>query len=315
MSLSLKDASLYFDKAIEIASNFGDEAIVRWEAIVSIAKRSCVSNENQPEMAHRFMRCAELIGETVAREKHWDRNEALKTCFMLSPQYAFSVANRWKERQIGWNEEQLVALANSALNSDQLTPDIIWSLSSFSWSYMGYIDFVSKCIDKEPSPLKKQIMFAHLVRDLRVRDVKGKDWEIVGETASKNKLNNSEISTYTKLNRLDKHTKANTSYTMSIEEDAEEYDWSAIYGNFDILTVEGFRDAFELSTTTNKYMESDRFWSGCYSNLSSRTVGDFLDILKVSEFLDFYDIKNSLKLFPTEWKRKKNQLSNKLGVT
>ncbi|TOB84363.1 hypothetical protein CGJ96_24650, partial [Vibrio parahaemolyticus] len=56
MSLSLKEASLYFNKAIEIASNFGEEAVVRWESIVSIAKRSCANKNNKPEMAHRFMR-------------------------------------------------------------------------------------------------------------------------------------------------------------------------------------------------------------------------------------------------------------------
>ena len=303
MYLSLNDASLYFDKAIEIASNFGEEAVIRWESLVSIAKRSCVDNNNAPEIAHRFMRCAELIGETVAREKHWNRNDALNTCFMLSPQYAFSVANRWKERQIGWSDRQLVALANSALNSDQLTPDIVWSLSAFSWDY-GYIEFVSKCIDKEISPPKKQIMFDHLVRDLRIRDIRGKDWKVVEKTAARNNLNNAELCNITQLNCLDKCSESSSLSARPIKEDTEEYDWNSIYGSFDILTVQGFRSAFEKNAIANKYRESDRFWNGCYSNLSSRNVGVFLDILKTAEFLDFYDIKNSLKLFPAEWKEK-----------
>ncbi len=302
MSLSLNDASLYFDKAIEIASNFGEEAVVRWESIVSIAKRSSASKNNAPEMAHRFMRCAELIGETVTREKHWDRNDALSTCFMLSPQYAFSVANRWKDRQVGWNERQLVALANSALNSDQLTPDIVWSLSAFSWDY-GYIEFVSNCIDKEVSPQNKQIMFDHLVRDLRAKDIRGGDWETVEKTASRNKLNNSELCNITHLKSLDKRSES-SSFVEPRTEDTEEYNWNAIYGNFDILTVQGLRSAYEKSVTTNKYWESDRFWNGCYNKLSSRNVLEFFDILKSAEFLDFYDIRNSLKSFPTEWKAK-----------
>lgn len=303
MSLSLRDASLYFDKAIEIASNFGEEAVIRWEAIVSIAKRSCVDKNNAPEIAHRFMRCAELIGETVAREKHWNRNDALNTCFMLSPQYAFAVANRWKERQIGWNDRQLVALANSALNSDQLSPDIVWSLSAFSWDY-GYIEFVSKCIDKEIDPLKKQVMFDHLVRDLRIRDIRGEDWNIVENTAVRNNLNNIELRNVVRLNKFDNNSKSGYLGELSVKEDIEEYDWNASYESFDILTVQGLKSAFEKSSLINKYTESDRFWHGCYRKLSSRNVSDFLEILKTAEFLDFYDVRNSLKLFPAEWKEK-----------
>ncbi|MBM5179100.1 hypothetical protein HYN78_17990 [Vibrio parahaemolyticus] len=300
MSLSLKEASLYFNKAIEIASNFGEEAVVRWESIVSIAKRSCANKNNKPEMAHRFMRCAELIGETVAKEKYWDRNDAVNTCFMLSPQYAFSVASRWKDRQIGWSERQLVALANSALNSNQLTPDIVWSLSAFSWDY-DYIEFVSNCIDQEVNPQKKQIMFDYLVQDLRARDVRGTDWKIVEKTASRNKLNNAELCNLTHLKILEKRSESGSLMSQR-KEDTEEYDWNSIYGNFDLLKVQGLRSAFEKSATTNKYWESDRFWNGCYSKLSSRNVVEFLDVLKSAEFLDFYDIRNCLKFFPTEWK-------------
>ena len=69
---SLSEASAYFNSAIESVSQFGDEIVDRWESVVSAA-REAISSAAKPVLAYRFIRCAELVGERVAREKHWDR--------------------------------------------------------------------------------------------------------------------------------------------------------------------------------------------------------------------------------------------------
>ena len=95
LSVSLNDAAFYFDEALNKASDFGDEGVIRWEALSAIAKRSSISGLSNPELAHRYMRCAEMIGDSVTKEKHWNRYDAISTCFQLSPESTFSVLSRW----------------------------------------------------------------------------------------------------------------------------------------------------------------------------------------------------------------------------
>ena len=59
------DAAAYFHDAIEAVSKFGDELLYRWEAVASLANRVAECRHTLPEMAYRFMRCAELTGDYV----------------------------------------------------------------------------------------------------------------------------------------------------------------------------------------------------------------------------------------------------------
>jgi hypothetical protein len=302
LPLSFQDAAVYFDQAIEIASNFGQEAVERWGAIVSIAERSSESQKNNSEAAHRFMRCAELIGETVAKEKYWDRNGALETCFMLSPKYAFSVVSRWKERGVGWHEKQIVTLANCVLHSGLVAPDIAWCLSAFSWEY-GRTTFISECIDKVADRDKQKTIFDSLVRDLRVKDSRGKCWDKIAQVSENHNFSHSELS-HIGLLRLPNNDNFRSKTNLVNEECKEEYNWQEVYGEFNILSSDGFSRAFEKCEGIKGYKERERFWTGCYSTLTSRTVGSFLGVVVSSEYLDFYDIRSCFKAFPEDWKLK-----------
>ena len=162
------DTASYFDEALSKASNFGQEGVVRWEALSSIAKRSAQSGGSNPELAHRYMRCAEMIGDSIAREKYWDRNDSVSTCFQLSPESVFPILNRWKDRCIGWSDRQMYPLAHSAIDSKLTTFSSLWALSSFSWEF-GLFEFLEKCLTKKPNKLNRQRMLDCYIRDLRIK--------------------------------------------------------------------------------------------------------------------------------------------------
>ena len=147
LPISRDDAAIYFDYAIEAVSKFGDELVQRWEAITALAKRSAEGGHSSPEMAYRFIRCAELIGDNVAREKHWDRNEAIRICAQLSPVSALAALSRWRDRDVGWFDWQLPALAAEIVTANFVSPSVGWSLSAFFEDY-GLDDFASLCIEK-----------------------------------------------------------------------------------------------------------------------------------------------------------------------
>jgi hypothetical protein len=111
------DAAAYFDLAIDAVSKFGDEIVQRWDAVVAAANRSAEGGRGSPEIAYRFIRCAELIGDNVAREKHWNRDEAFVVCARLNPASALLALSRWRDRDVGWFADQLPVLAREFVSS------------------------------------------------------------------------------------------------------------------------------------------------------------------------------------------------------
>ena len=146
------DAAVYFDYAIEAVSKFGDEIVQRWEAGAALAERSAEGGHTSPEMAYRFIRCAELVGDNVAREKYFDRYGAVRLCARLSPASALAALSRWRDRDVGWFNRQLPALAIEIVISSSLSSSAAWSLSAF-FDEDELDDFASLCIEREPSQL------------------------------------------------------------------------------------------------------------------------------------------------------------------
>lgn len=158
------DASAYFDSAIEVVSKFGDEMVQRWNAVAALASHSADGGYTTPQIAYRFFRCAELIGDNVAREKYWDRDEAVRICAKLSPVSALAGLSRWNDREVGSFYQQLSALANELVVSGFISPSAGWSLSAFFDSY-GLDDFASLCIEKEKSTVRRQDILDSAILD------------------------------------------------------------------------------------------------------------------------------------------------------
>lgn len=299
---SNQDAQYYYDRAINAASYLGNEAVSRWEAIVSIAKKSAEEHISRPQVAHRFIRCGEMIGEKVTREKYWDRDDALHTCFQLSPEIAFAVTNRWRERHIGRPDQQIVELANSALSSNLIASSTLWSLSAYSWE-TGLFEFCRSCIQKESSVTNKQIIFNDLIHDLRINNSRGKIWKQIDEFAIESHLDFSERA---ELDFLFEDGQEHQSSTGSFQHksDDQHYDWDSYFGKFDILSLKGLEEAIGIYKDGRRYHRNDDFWRGCFAKATSKNAIIFFDILLEIESLDFYDYHYLLKLIPDVWKEK-----------
>jgi hypothetical protein len=192
LPISRADAATYFDLAIEAVSKFGDEIVERWEAVVAVAKRTAEGGHVAPELAYRFMRCAELVGDNVAREKHWDRNNAVKVCARLCPTSAFAALSRWRDRDVGWFDRQLPALAYEVVRSKVLSPSVGWSLSAFEGCYQDE-DLAVLCIENEPDAARRQHILNAAIRDLRLGDTSENSWKKVDSVAQRFSLENTEL--------------------------------------------------------------------------------------------------------------------------
>jgi hypothetical protein len=302
------DASVYFEEAVNIVSKFGDEIVRRWEAVVSLAKHACNSNSVSNELAYRFIRCAEVVGKYVSREKYWDRSEAIAVCTRMSSGTGISALSRWRDRDIGRFEYQLEALLFELVQTSKISPSAGWAFSRF-FSYHQLTHLLSLCLENEPEIETKQKIFADAVHLLQVEGTTAEYWKQMQQIASEQNIQNDTLEEilayYQKNNTLSSKTKEDKTIQISESTD-NNMNWEDVFSNLDILNVDEFEKCLQLFNTTAKkhrYKNIERFWEEVLQRLIEKDLWKFIDILLLSE-LNRYEIKSFFNLLSKEWKNK-----------
>lgn len=303
--ISKDDAGAYFDQSIKIVSKFGDEIAQRWNSVVALAKRATIQKYREDELAFRFIRCAELVGEYVDREKYWDRNEAVRICLRLSPFVAIAAFSRWRDRSVGWFENQLDDFTEELLTSKIVPVEIAWALSCLGGSY-PHNDLVELCLRSECSASSKKYILQDIIERLRHNGATSKNWQNLTKVVSEAKLESQQLAT---INELFQHTPSENNETPRntelFEIDAGEIKWSEIFDCLDLYSVTGLNTALErFKNASDEYTIPHSFWNHLLRHIQGHSLSSFLDAILILDQLDLYDIRYILNRIPEEWKEK-----------
>jgi hypothetical protein len=306
LSVDREDAAAYFDHAIEAVSRFGDEIVQRWEAVAALTSRCAEGEGGSPELAYRFIRCADLVGENVADEDHFDRNGAIRTCVRLSPVSAFAALSRWRDRDVGWFSQQLPALADEMVRSDSLSPAAGWALSAFFGEH-GLADFASLCIEREPSAVRRQYILDSAIRDLRLDDI-AEGWHTLRQVAAKRAVDNKELDEalafYSESQeQYDETATQPIPYRHSHAESAT-VNWEEIIAGLDLTSSSGISQAIQrFAAASTGFRDHAEFWQRIITQVDESKAVKFLQALVDTENAGMYDIENALRV-SYDWRRK-----------
>ncbi|QCK15228.1 ATP-binding protein [Mangrovivirga cuniculi] len=310
LSSSKDDAAVYFEDAIDIISKFGDEIVERWEAVESLGKAS--NSHSSDELAYRFVRCAELVGENVYREKHWNRSRAIVTCVNMSPQIGISALSRWRDREIGEFEYQLEDILRYLVKSKVISPDLGWSLARFLPNY-NLLDFLSICLINGSSFKERNKIFNDAFEWVRKEGATTEYWMQMKLLADQYKIRNSDLNNV--VNSFE--TQIKSSKPSELEKDKEEVanlqeggNWDIIFRELDVLTPSGVSTLLKRYNLEIHEKQNHIIWdlSDLYTELFLRI--DPKDILRLvdsflyAENIGYYDYIKFLSFIPNEWKSK-----------
>ena len=298
------DASAYFELAVDAVSQFGDEILQRWEAVAALAARAGADSIDSSELAYRFIRCAELVGNYVAREKHFGRNDAVVIASQLCRRSALPTLARWSDRQIGRLARQLPALAEELVKSGSIPAKAVWTLTTFPWDF-GFPEFSAICLERESSPATRQVMLDATVRRMRLEEVATSEYKILHAASSRLSLESEELKrTLAYAETLPvKQTDSSLVSDTAITDDGETVNWVDFFSGADL----------SLSTDLSKLVErfdklpsprlSEKFWHELFQRLPEENASTFLSSIVNAECADVYDVSNALEHFPAGWRK------------
>lgn len=316
---SLDDASAYFDEAIRIVSKFGDEIVQRWEAIVSLAQRACEKQTVSAELAYRFIRCAELVGEYVSREKNWDRSGAMRVCTKMSPGMGISALSRWRDRDVGRFEYQFEAMLMELVSSKAITARIGWALTRF-FSYHQLNKFLAVCLENEPSHDIKQDLVDDAVYLLQIEGTSNGYWDELNEIVTKHTINNEALNFITHFYKKKEKpgTTQNNTVPSSKSYQGPEQKWDDVFEGLNISTPEGFAALIERFKSNEK--KDDFHWNirgllkEAVTRIKENLLWNFIDFIFLSDDVDHYDVQEVLSSLPQAWKNKVSYRAKLQGV-
>jgi hypothetical protein len=116
--LAPKQSAKYFNKAIEAVSKFGNEALHRHFAILSLAEKSAES-DCSPELTYRFARSTETFYEYMS--DHFPLERTVRAIHDMEPSSSFAIMARWLDREVTYWGPFEDTLLEQSISADTLS--------------------------------------------------------------------------------------------------------------------------------------------------------------------------------------------------
>ncbi len=303
------DSAIYFNCAIEAVSKFGNEIVQRWNAVSKLAERASKSKSTLHQLAYRYIRCAEQVGESTGREKDWNRNRAIEICTKLSPPVSLSSLSRWRDRNVGRFNDQIYYIGTELVKNNFVATSVGWALTPFYTEY-GLDDFAILCLEKASSQKERNHIFNSSIHQLQLNEASHENWVKLNDIAEKYSLENKKLSDIVKF--YQKHAKltslennSNYEYKFTKKKLTKLPNWSAIFNKIDITVEDGIVESIKrFNEFPDNYMHRNDFWKELSNRLSEEDALKFVKSLILSAEIDDYDINKALLNIPKHWQQK-----------
>lgn len=299
------NAAVYFNEAVEIAGKFGDEIVQRWQALVALGDR--VNMNASDELAYRFIRCGELVGKFVYREKYWNRSGVLITGAKMSPAVSIAALSRWRDRGVGRFEYEFAELVAYLVKSGNITSRIGWSLTRLL-EHHDSKSFLDNCLDRADSE-ETTALILNNAYELNAKEGSTISfWKHLRDKMKKSNLSTQEIDLLlSKSNNLNVLSSLGNQATSDAE--VEESSQNKASNFLKGLNLESPTD---ISLAIKRYLKEgeevdthwslDSLWEEMIIKVGVKGVNTFILSVLNSGEINIYDCLELINMIPAPWK-------------
>ncbi|WP_367317363.1 hypothetical protein [Vibrio coralliilyticus] len=295
--LSKFKSAEYFNKAIESASKFGDEALMRHSSILSLAEKS--SEEScSAELTYRFSRSSEVIYEYMS--DHFPIDKTMKAIQNMNSSSAFAIMARWLDREVTyWGVVEDTIIRESFANG-VLAPEEAWCAQGLV-DESEYIDFIIDCIEKTKSENVKKIIFDDAARQSLIKGFSEKMLSRIQKVGDKFGLSSPDLVDAIHLLKKQNRDKLPTKQSLGSESKEQEIDWSSVFRSNNFTSSDHIENSLGNFNRIKNGCHINVFWEQVYLKVPTLSSVDFIRSILRCKSLSKYELQSFLESTPIEW--------------
>jgi len=298
LALSLAEARVYFDRAVEIASRIGEENLDRWAAQLDLAEAAGERGKPRPQTTYRLSRMAELTYEYVARDKYFDWDRTVEALTDLCASSCMAILSRWRDRRFGDIGRLFPLLIYRLLDHPRLpafTPVAFAGLEA-QWDRL---EDLKRALLAEVLPARQRVVTQVAYRYVRIQRSLGQSWSELSELSKSYGFDCPDIDRLVaaslKSNLKDKGRKTQTGSNFAPAIERRRPDWNEIFLDVDLANAAALRSAYALIHTYDPPLEFKKFFQEAFRRVKVGREPELIraiagwpdfDILELHDFLD-----------------------------
>ena len=300
LPVSAPEARTLFDKAVEASGRIGSENLARWQAVLHLGGVAAQDGGDDPVLAYRLARAAELTYHYVVRDKHFEWEHTAETLVDLSPSSALAILSRWLDRLFGREARLLPVMVDRLTARSQLDPRTALALLPMKcwWKPDRLLE---AALAAEPGCDRQAILSNFLMQYQRfstdAKRLRGVNAAIqangIDLPEAGDALRRAELIEASNPSNLGKR------WVPTVKETAR--DWDGIFAGLSLTS------ASDLAAATARFRSGESpYWTEEFNREAIARVragneAAFLDAFGSNPSLDLLDVRGLLEALPGTW--------------
>lgn len=294
--LAPKQSAKYFNKAIEAASKFGNEALHRHFAILSLAEKSAES-DCSPELTYRFARSTETFYEYMS--DHFPLERTVRAIHDMDAPSSFAIMARWLDREVTyWGPFEDTVLEQS-ISANTLSCREAWAAQGLI-DNTSYAEFFSRCIKKSETPELREVIFNDAVQQALIKGLSKSALSLIKNTGAEFSLSSQALDDA--IIHFNEHALEPTHSSHVADKTYKPVDWDSVFkSNNSFISSESIEASIASFKALKDKSFDECFWSQLYDRASIISAADVLDAILKCKFSSSFELLNALENTPKEW--------------
>lgn len=301
LSLSLAEAAVYFERAVEIASRIGDENLARWAALLHLGYAAAAPERGSTRTAYRVSRVAELTYEYVARDKHFDWDGTIEVLTDLCPRSALAVLSRWRDRRFGNSHRLLPVCIERLVEQGRLSSSVpvVFAGLNADWDRL---EGLKRALAMETDSAKRARLAKIAYRYMRCQKYDAKVWRELGDLGAQYGLEFLDIERLVAASSNVPTVRQPERYISNIQEQPGP-DWDAVFRNVDVTDAETLRAARSAARDSGPPYEVEKFYREALARIPVGREPEVVRAIAANPEFDIFALRGLLDALPSPWPR------------
>lgn len=299
LGASEDEALQYFNEAVRVASKVGQENLERWHALLHLSDACAADKADDPQLAYRFARAAEVTRSFVDRDKHFDWEHTVEAIATLSPRTSPAIMSRWRDRRFGEPERFFPQLVEVLRKRGDLDARDAAALICFE-GYWDWAALISTALDAANSDAEKDKLLTHFYQYLRFSASSRRCLKEVADAVQARALNSQPFRELEERARRSESNRGSREASLTGGRESAP-DWGAVFAGIDLGNASGLLESQERMPDSR----FGRWWGEWIAAAVARVPAGkeraFVESLEAVDDWSPYSVRGLLEQIPSTW--------------